>query len=384
MKFLVHIFLFGLMCAACAGPTTPFGANTSLLPKTAIEMSSKVNAAQDEAAQGVRAPAGLVQRTQTLLLGSGAKPEIKFTPDRQVLHGRTEFTITVNDSLGVPKEPDLTILYNGHDLTARFMAQARVDTSAGGNRLKLRFPNLRILPDRDNKIEVVYRHSKYDPYVFARYQPPVCDVFEEKAVLTTGTFKLNDEMLKTIHKMSTEHRINPAFLTGLIAQESAFNHRAVSWAKAIGLTQITGAAEQEVTKFYSHWPRYDGMDKISAPVLKAMILSGQVNGKNEWRLNPQMSIRGGLTYLTLLSNYWRRPENFSKISAQFRNPEEGFSQVILASYNSGFVRVGSALEKSGANWIRDDELREARKYVYRVMSYCYHFSHQGDEDADPT
>lgn len=384
MKFLVRIFLLGLFCSACAGPTTPFGAKTSLYLKAAIEKKGPAEPSADDVAHGVRAPAGIVQRTQNLLLGSGAKPEIKFTPDRQVLHGRTEFTITVTDSLGVAANPDLTILYNGHDMTARFLSQAKTETAAGGTKLKLRFPNLRILPDRDNKIEVVYRHSKYDPYVFARYQPPVCDVFEEKQVMRTGTFKLSSDLLKTIHKMSTEHRINPAFLAGLIAQESAFNHRAVSWAKAIGLTQITGGAEQEVTKFYAHWPRYEGMDQISAPIVKAMILSGQINSKNEWRLNPQMSIRGGLTYLTLLSNYWRRPENFSKISAQFKNPEEGFSQIILASYNSGFVRVGNALERSGGNWIREDALREARKYVYRVMSYCYHFSHQGDQDADPT
>jgi soluble lytic murein transglycosylase-like protein len=195
---------------------------------------------------------------------------------------------------------------------------------------------------------------------------------------------LQPHILKTIEKLAGEHKINPSFLAGLIAQESAFDHRAISWARAIGLTQITKLAEQEVSKFYSHWPRYDGLDSLSLPILKTMIITGQINAHNEWRLNPQMSIRGGLTYLTLLSNYWRRPENFARIVAQFKDPEEGFSQVILASYNSGFTRVGSALDRKGQNWIKENELKEARKYVSRILSYCYHFSHQGGDDADAT
>ncbi|MEQ1876983.1 MAG: transglycosylase SLT domain-containing protein [Bdellovibrionia bacterium] len=407
MKAFGFAFLFGVLTSACAGPMTPFGAVNTVVPEhklakvqpagvapaaepikiaaraKTIEPAKLADAVrpEDRKVAPAREPAGLLRKTQTMFLGSGAKPEIRFSPDRQVLHDRTKFTIRINDNMGVPKAPDVTILYNGHDLTGKFMAQAKTELENGGQSLKISFPNLRVLPDRDNKIEVVYRHSKYDPYIFSRYQAPTCDVSEYLPVVKTDGFKLKAAMIRQISKLSEEHKVNPSFFAGLVAQESAFDHRAISWAKAIGLTQITSLAEQEVAKYNSKWPRYEGVAGMPMPMLKSLIMSGEINSKNEWRLNPHLSLRGGLTYLNLLSNYWRRPDNYAKIAAQFKNPEEGFAQVLLASYNSGFVRVGQALERSGTNWIKENDLREARKYVGRVLSYCYHFSHEEDDGA---
>lgn len=396
MKTLSPLFILCLFTVGCAGPATPFGAVAVVVPVKPAVKPMEIVTVEDRTEEKrieekrteekavvteVRVPASIIQRTKNFLLGSGAKPTIHFSPDRQVLHDRTTFQIRIEDNLGIQASPDVTILYNGQDLTDKFMAQAKDEIVDSGRTYKLTFPNLRLLAGRENKVEVVYRHSKNDNYVFARYQPPTCGALNYDPVITTGSFKLKDSMLKTIDKMSKEHKINPAFFAGLIAQESAFDHQAISWAKAIGLTQVTSVAEEEILKYYSAWPRYEGVRGMPMPILKTMILSGEINAKNEWRLNPVMSMRGGLTYLSLLSQYWRRPDNFSKIAAQFKDPEEGFTQVLLASYNSGFVRVGSAMDRSGPNWVKEEDLKEARKYIGRILSYCYHFSHSGDDNG---
>jgi hypothetical protein len=384
------ILLLSLICTACAGPTTPFGALTSVKPQMpGPDADARAQTAQAQeialpAKTSEEKPVSFMKKTETFILGSGAKPKIKFTPSRQSLHGKSQFGIIIHDDKGIPHTPDVTILYNGYDLTRRFLAQARTELSADGQELRLNFPNLRLLADRDNKVEVLYRHSRHDSYVFGRFLPPSCNVFDTQPVLQTEGFRLSPQIIKSIHKISIERKINPSLTTGLIAQESGFDYKAVSWSRAIGLTQITSLAEQEVSKVYSEWPRYYEISSIPLPMLKAMIISGKINSKNEWRLDPALSIRGGVAYLALLTNYWRRPDNFAKIVAVFKDPEQGFAQVVLASYNSGFVRVGDALERTGGNWIRENELKEARKYVNRVMSYCYHFSHQGDDDADAT
>jgi hypothetical protein len=394
-------FVLLMACVGCAGPMTPFGAISQMSGKPEVSPLAKdIGESKSETEARTQQPlqvttkdtkfndsgttSDILTKTKSLLLGSGARPVILFSPDRQHLHGKSRFVITIKDGLGVPRTPDLTLLYNGYDLTTRLLAQAEMQTSEGGKTLKVIFPNLRLLADRDNKIEVVYRHSKHDNYMFARHMPPTCDIFADEPVVNLEGFKLSPHLIKTIHKLSLAENVNPSFMTGLIAQESGFNQKAVSWAKAIGLTQVTSLAEQEISKFNADWPRYGNIQDISTPIVKAMILSGKINANNEWRLDPQLSIKGGITYVKLLAAYWRRPDNWAKIVSHYRDPEQGFTEVLLASYNSGFVRVGNALEHDGPNWIRDDELREARKYVNRVMSYCYHFAKSGDEDADPT
>jgi soluble lytic murein transglycosylase-like protein len=166
----------------------------------------------------------------------------------------------------------------------------------------------------------------------------------------------------------------------LIAQESSFNPRTVSWAKAMGLTQVTPIAEDEVSSQipdYDSWPKYKGgTGRLPASVIKMMVLSGRINDKNDWKLDRELSIRGGLAYLSFLQKLWSTPA----MMARFDDIER--TKLVLASYNSGRVRVLSAVHRYGKAWLRAPQLREARLYVNRIFSFCDSFSQE--QKQDPT
>ena len=78
-------------------------------------------------------------------------------------------------------------------------------------------------------------------------------------------------------------------------------------------------AETAVISSFPKFPRYPGLNEKSAAEIKALVLLGKVNGSNEWRLDDEMSIQGGLTYLDTVRRYWYAPENFSIVQNSFRS-----------------------------------------------------------------
>ena len=187
-------------------------------------------------------------------------------------------------------------------------------------------------------------------------------------------FRVPASYVESINDLAGESKINASFFAGLIAQESSFDPNAVSSAKAIGLTQITKVAEDEIIKDFPNFPRHPKINAISLPYLKTLIMLGNINQKNEWRLDPEYSMQGGISYLRYLDNYWHKPQNLEMVKSVYVDTDQGLTDVIMASYNSGASRVKRALETKGYNWINDEELGEAKKYVGRVSSYCYHFA----------
>ena len=258
------------------------------------------------------------------------------------------------------------------------MEQARKLSMSGEREMFIRVPVVRLSPHVDHRIEVRYYNSKGKPS-WAYYKPPVCRAFDFKQVRHTDAFNPDNSLLSIIATLSEKAEINPALMTALIAQESSFNPRTVSWAKAMGLTQMTPIAEDEVADQiadYDKWPHYKKIGGLSASVIKMMVLSGGINEKNDWKLNNELSIRGGLAYLLFLQKLWSTPQ----MMARFDEVER--TKLVLASYNSGRVRVLSALRKYGKDWLKSPELREARLYVNRIFSYCDFFSQ--DQMQDPT
>ena len=188
--------------------------------------------------------------------------------------------------------------------------------------------------------------------------------------------------MRVISEKAAKAGLSPSFFTALVAQESGFQPQVVSWARALGLTQITGSAESEFISRYQSWPRYPDVNTMPVAVLKALVLAGKINAKSEWRLDPDHSIQGGIDYTVMLADKWSSPARLARIRSLFANPEEEHTRLILASYHSGFSRVLSAFEKYGRNWLEAPDLREARKYVNRIESYCDYFSQQGEFDRE--
>lgn len=335
----------------CAGPATPLGAVWAT-----------------DSSQVKNGPLSFIAS-----IFKSADSEIRFTPHRQVLHGRSPIMVSIKDPAGIKSNYRVVVRHNGLDVTHAFLKQAEVTIK--GTELTLAVPNIRLTPKNEHLIEVIYgAGTGSEMTAYARYAAPLCRAFEARAVQTTEAFSPPVNLLEVIEQASRHRGFSPAFTTALVAQESSFNTRTVSWAKAVGLTQVTPIAEDEITAELENWPRYPGLNELPAPVMKMLVLSGHVNETNEWRLDPERSVHGGLAYMKLLSQRWSSPESMARIQQHFEDPQEGLTRLILASYNSGYSRVASAFNRHGAGFLQAGELKEARKYVNRITSFCDHFS----------
>jgi soluble lytic murein transglycosylase-like protein len=340
---------------SCAGPTTPFGAIDSLEPLTS-KQTTTVN-------REARKPAS-----------SETYSSIRYTPDRQVLHDQTPFEIEIRSNEKIKDNYEISLLFNGYDVTKKFLNQCRKTFSADKQTLTLLMKNLRLRADRDNSVQIKFRSSPGGPILTSTLRPPFCTLDPENTLSTTLQFKPGPSIIELIKLHSRSNNINPAVTAGLIAQESGFNPLAVSWSKAIGLTQITPLAAEEIEKFEPQWPRHEEITELSPIALKTRVLAGEIAYYNEWTLNPELSIIGGIHYLKYLIRYWQSKDSQETISqALRRNSDTDFTKIILASYNSGAMRVKRALRRKGKDWLTHKDLKEARKYVSKVFSYCYHF-----------
>jgi len=290
--------------------------------------------------------------------------------------------VTIEDPLGIGPDSKVRLFYNGLDVTGKFLTQAKKQyLNNEHTKIQYSVSNVRILPLRENKIYFGYMRNLESKPVIAKYEPPHCSLFMPEKLASTHEFELPNNLKKMLQDFSTEQKINPNYVAGLVAQESSFDTKAVSWDKAIGLTQITPLGEAEIFKNDMKWPRYPGINGMSPGTLKVLVSRGRINSRNEWRLDPALSIKGGLAYIKYLNDFWSRPENRSKLSSIYPDPDREVSSVILASYNSGPARVSVAMGKYGDRWLKDSpELDEAKLYVKRVTSYCDYFSQSPEEE----
>jgi len=348
----INLFLY-----SCAGPMTPFGAKNVFLKNRKIE-PIKVELPQAR---------NLAQLNEI----NNDKVKITFSPKKQNWHDAKEVTIKIHDPSGVPISHKINVFYNDENINSTLanILDIRIDESSKNIILKL--DKIRLLTRDEHKIVVTYRRSLYEPLFQAYYESPDCPLYDIQQVVNTAPFKIKRTFLENVHDISSQSGYNPSLLTALIAQESGFSTKAVSWAKAIGLTQITSLAEQEIIDKHPDWPRYNNSKGLNFIEIKALIATGKMNKKNEWRLDKYKSVQGGIDYLNYLDKYWNTKKNLNSL-ANFDSIDR--RDIILASYNSGPARVRRNLNKNGVMWLEQEELSEAKKYVKRIRSYCYHFN----------
>lgn len=346
-----------LYFTGCAGPATPLGA------PWATDTSQVRNGP-------LAFIAGLFEK-------SSAK--IRFEPEHQVVHGPSPLKIIVSDPAGVKSNFHLVVRYNAIDITPSFLRQADFERKA--DELVITVPTVRLSPASDHLIEVVYGRTgqgKDSLSAYAKLPPARCHAFAEHqgSLQSVPGFNPPSGMVSAIDRISRQFNMNPTFTAALVAQESSFNPQTVSWAKAIGLTQITPVAEDEVFEQFTGWPRYPGINEMSAFWVKTLVSSGRMNASNEWRLDTERSLQGGLAYIKMLGERWSAPDKTARLKELFDDPEAARLRLLLASYNSGYTRVLSALNRYGSNWLTAPELREARRYVNRIFSYCDSFHNE--------
>jgi hypothetical protein len=350
-----------LLCAcscACAGPATPLGAVWTWTP---VHPDS---VATESAAPGESDPTS----------------RIRFSPGRQVLHGPAPVKVLIRDEVREFDPSRLEVRYNGLDVTRSFLAQSRVAVEPERGHVNIENPVIRLPADAEHRIEMRYRTID-GATVAARYEPPVCQAFGLQRVRDTGAFRPSLGLLRAIDRLALEGGLNPAFFTALIAQESGFDPRQVSWSRAIGLTQITQAAAAEIARDRPAWPWHPGLAGVPALRLRLMVTSGELNASNEWRLDPEKSIEGGVAYARRMAERWGASPHAERVRQVFADPEVATARLALASYHSGFARTLGAFNRRGAGFLDSPELNEARRYVNRIFSYCHHFSEEAADEG---
>lgn len=385
-RFAVLQLLGLLALGACAGPMDPFGAKPLIQKPQALDQQSEyesdtvVIAYEDvEPSLAATSPSRVPASQNTL--------SINFHPARKLWHRSFDLNVTVTDHEKIPPNSKVNFFYDGQDVTERVLKIAQIKYGASGTKVSYKIPAFRLLPEHDKPLVVTY--TKLDPIgndqmIAKIYEEPHCPLSELQQ-LTKPTqeqgFYASTELFDQIRILASFHHINPAFLAGLIAQESSFDASAVSTAKALGLTQITALAEKHILddlgERATDWPRYPGLEKMNPLEIKAMIKLGKINADNEWRLAHERSIQGGIAYLKYIQQYWRSfaPAVDRQLASLHQNKKvDTMVDIILASYNSGPYRVRKNLNNLGTRWLEAHDLGEARKYVHKVKSYCYDFA----------
>lgn len=345
--FLLQLLLSLLTCS-CAGPHGPFGAINGLGNRS-------------------RSPDALKNTTSEKLV-------IKTYPEYQIHHRPFDLMVEVYDPEGIQdKNFSLDFYYNGTKVESTW--EVATMKKIGENHLVAMIKNLKIPAGYANDIDIVYSRHDNNEIAYYKYDSPVCNMHGNRDLFATNEFNVSKNLSNMIKDATTIKDYSAPFLAGIVAQESAFNPLAVSWAKAIGLTQVTSAAEQHILTEdeKARWPSYPGIHKLSYPKLKYLILRGKINHKNEWRLNEKYSLLGGLDYVNYIKSYWELEANQKMLTKQFHK-EVPLIDIVLASYNSGPYRVKRAINDLGDDWLRHEELGAARHYVSQVKSYCYEFS----------
>jgi Transglycosylase SLT domain len=335
------------------GPTTPFGAINSftLISKTTLQSEE---------------------------ITKKSPIQIRFLPKRQVLHGKSDLVVEIHDREKIPALTSVKVFFNSVDVTDTFLSNVDVKNRIKEQILEIEFKDVRLKLLDDNQIKIGYQ--KEDSLYVSQFNSPTCDFFDTKPINNIQGFSPPNEYILWMNDIARKHKFNPNLLTGIVAQESSFDPKAISWAKAIGLTQMTSLAEEQIRVEDKQWPQTREISSLNYVQLKQKISTGELNEENEWRLHPHKSLQGGAEYIAYLHKYWTLEENQLWLKKLPGDPNIVLSQVILASYNSGPSRVKSAIISDNEQWIKKPELKEAFKYINKVFSYCYHFSERSVSD----
>ena len=328
---------------ACAGPTTPFGSN--------VWVDTKFKA---------RIPA------------SGSDAQISSFPKSQLYHSPFDLVLQIKDLQSIPKSFRYDILYNGKKVERWWRGEKIIFDQRDPRIANIVFEKLSLLPGRQNEITFLYyRDEKSDPVAYT-FGPPQCPLRLKTDIASISPFRSLDLSVAKIEKIAADNEINPSLLAGLVAQESGFNPFAISWAKAVGLTQITSLANQEILALKPDWQYDKSVEKLSFLQLKTSILTNRITPEQDWRLDQIKSLEGGSIYLNLLSQYWEKEEALGALEVFKSRPP--MTDILLASYNSGAYRVKKSILREKENWLKSKELNEARKYVMNIKSYCHAFA----------
>ena len=355
---LLFLALPAFWFLGCVGPTTPLGAVDS----PSLRQRTPANSISEKKGDSASNPA------------IGTRAAILFSPSLQQVHGPYTWRVLVLDPSGAAPA-DLSrvqVFYNDLEVTEAAASQFELHHTLveHGDQpaLELAMPHLRLDPLEDHRIRVEYTTSGGERLA-ASYGFPVLAALGTRDPLdTTEPFKIDPQLRGFIERASDEFNVNPALLAALIAQESSFDPRALSRSRALGLTQVTHGTEPDIARRFPDWPRNPSLGRFSRRELEGLIPS-VINRSNEWRLDPEKSIRGGAFYLGYLRDRLLAEANRRYLDNAGTDRDRIAAEASLAAYNSGLNRILYMMKSHGPEWLDQRRTREAKRYVRKILSY---------------
>lgn len=329
---------------SCAGPTNPFGGDVFISEEFQITKSFK-----------------------------HSHIDIHMSPDRQYYNSPYDLSIKIFDPNFHIKNFKYEIVYNNKKLNRWLKSEEILIPKNKKEPVVISFKNLSLLPGNINKIAFLYYPNGEKFPVVHRLEVPECLKEVAQNEINISPFEISQNMKTDIINIANKYQYNPSLVAALIAQESSFNTHALSVAKALGLTQVTPVAHREIARVKEDWKIYPRFSKLPFLNLKYRLRTNLINSENDWRLDPEKSIEGGIIYLNYLTQYWSSPEKTEILLNTFAE-DIPMTDILLASYNSGAYRVKKAILSKKKHWLFDENLNEARKYVMNIKSYCYAFN----------
>ena len=195
-------------------------------------------------------------------------------------------------------------------------------------------------------------------------------------------------------------RINPNFLSALVAKESGFDPLAMSGVPAYGIAQITHIADLDLVEItraapafrwmlaeVESWPRVKAVHDSAAtrPRISSLLAQKSVTPANEYLFNPRSALRASTFWLRILATIWTEdtwpgmhgPLAREKLAAG-KGPvsESDLLNLVTVSYNQGHPYVADLLTRYGREWTRHLN-EEASDYLERIRVYTVIFQRAG-------
>jgi hypothetical protein len=190
--------------------------------------------------------------------------------------------------------------------------------------------------------------------------------------------------------------IDPAYVTALLLKESGGDSLAVSGAPALGLAQLTVAADSDlrlmVTEYHfqwmapevNEWPRASVLRSPAATsrAIESMLANRSLSSRQDYLFDPVTSARAAVFWIRLLENKWTTdfwPGGYgtaarTRLNGGLPLTDHQMFDLVTVSYNRGYIDVRALLDRYGREWTNHlAELpggqAEAADYLERVRSY---------------
>jgi hypothetical protein len=250
------------------------------------------------------------------------------------------------------------------------------------------------------------RHAPRTPRFFASPDARVASLPASAFRNANGSPRLRDDQYQFVRRRivpllvrwSRDPRlgIDPAYATALLLKESGGDTLAVSGAPALGLAQLTVAADSDMrlmaTEYHfqwmapelAAWPRDASVRApgATAAAIDSLLARGTVTAHKEYLFEPVASARASIFWIRLLANKWTTdfwpggygPEARQRINGGRPLTQSQMLDLVTISYNRGYSEVHTLVRRYGAEWTHHlAELptgaAEAADYLERIRAY---------------